>query len=117
MNIKPTKKEIIKIVKGGIFVLVFCVVPILAGFLFSFFFERKVLFESIVAMFALAYFFIALIRLSLKDNLYYRKGKYHSKDEFKISEDYRKYVSFQIRYLTAGILLVIVSIFLFVFYR
>ncbi len=117
MTIKPTGKDIRKLMKGLIAVLILCAVPILAGFLFSYFFDRKLLFETIVALFSLIYFFIIVIRLSRKDELYFRKGKYHSKDEFRQSEDYRKYVSFQLVFLIPTLILVIISIFLFIFYR
>lgn len=112
-----SKSDLKKIVKGILIVLILTVVPLLVGFLCSYFLDRKNLFETITALAAIVYIFVILIRLGRKDNIYYRKNPYHSKDEFKQSDIYKKYVYFQIILLIAVLILVISSIFIYFFYK
>ena len=111
---KPNYK---KIVKGIIFILVLSVIPLLIGFLCSYFLDRNNLFETICALFSLVYLFIFLIRLGKKDNIYYRKNKFKSKDEFKSSDLYKKYIFIQIVLVISILILIVSSIFIFFFYK
>lgn len=111
---KPNYK---KIFQGIIAILIMTVLPLIIGFLFSYFLDRKNLFETICALFSLVYLFAFLIRLGRKDNIYYRKNKFKSKDEFKSSDLYKKYIFIQIVLIISFLILVISSIFIFFFYK
>ncbi len=112
-----TKPNYKKMIKGIISILILTVVPLLIGFLCSYFLDRKNLFETIAALFAIVYLFIFLIRLGRKDNIYYRKNKYKSKDEFKSSDLYKKYIFIQIILTICICILVVSSLFIFFFYK
>ncbi len=110
---KIDKKVLLKRI---LLVLLFSLVPIGLGFLFGLIFSRKVIVESIPALFAVVYFFLVVIRFARKDNLLYRKNKYPSKEDYKQSNDYKKYIVGQIILLISALLLVLSSLLLFFFY-
>lgn len=106
-----------KLAKGIILCLTMFLVPLLVGFLLSYFLKRNSLFETITCLFSLVYFLLALFGLTKKDNLLYRKNKYKNKEEYKESQDHEKYVYTQTILLLPAIVLVLSSILIFFFYK
>lgn len=99
-----------------LFILILSLIPNLVGFLIGYFLNRHSLYETIVALFALIYLFLFLIRLSKKDKNMYRSKKYASKADYKQSDEYQRYKIIQFVFIVSVLFLVISSIFIFFFF-
>lgn len=104
------------IIKNMILETILIAVPLLLGFLLSFFLQRKNLFETVTAFFSLVYLLLFLFRISRKDNLVYRKNKYSSKEEYHQSADYKNYKDFQLLFSFAVLALVVSSVLIYFLY-
>ncbi len=114
MRIDLDKK---KLAKGILICFFMIVIPLLLGFLLSYFLKRNSLFETITCLFSLAYLFLLLIQLKRKDNLVYRKNKYKNKEEYRESVDHVRYVHNQTILSVAALTLVLSSLLIFFFYK
>ena len=99
------------ILKKILIIVILSIIPIAIALPFRFGFDRKVIFEVIVALFALLEFLVFMIRIQLKDRRNYKKSI--SNSEFKNTEDYKKYVNIQLILLTSGIINILISLLYF----
>ena len=109
-------KDIRKRIRRILLSAALLIVPLLLGFLLSYFLEKKSLFETITVLFALLYLLLFLFRLMKNDNLVYRKGKYKNKEEYRESEDRERYLQGQLVLAVPILLLVLSSVFIYFFY-